>query len=88
MTLKKCVTKCKSNEVYNSSLGLCICANGYYLINGVCDTCYVNEIYDSYTKRCKCADGFYLISGKCDTCSSGLTYNFTTGSCIKTCSNY
>ena len=94
----QCV-KCGINQVFQAGIG-CVCASGYYMINGGCGTCSQGAIYvpvsqsclscgnnaGPFNGACACNTGFYNISGSCQSCSAGTTYSALLLNCVSVCS--
>ena len=94
----QCVPICSKNEVYTS--GTCVCVDGFYRINQVCDTCPEGFYYDfkalecrplcganaQYRNgRCYCRSGFFLINNRCQQCAYGTVYDPSSQKCYNIC---
>lgn len=54
---------CGRNQVYKDKR--CICAEGFYLIGGICDVCPPYSTYQLTTLSCVCATGYVYVQGEC-----------------------
>lgn len=54
---------CGKNQIYQDSR--CVCAQGFFLIGGVCDVCPPYSAYDLPTLSCLCIPGYVLVNGSC-----------------------
>lgn len=93
----QCV-KCGNNQVFQPGTG-CVCAIGYYIINGACGTCSQGAVYLPVSQSCiscgknagpvngacACNTGFYNISGSCRSCAAGTIYSALLLNCTSIC---
>lgn len=54
---------CGKNQVYRDRR--CVCADGFYNIDGLCGVCPPFETYDINSLHCHCAQGYERINGDC-----------------------
>lgn len=64
----KCVNPCRVNEIFDSSVGECICKEGYGLTSsGLCDLCPPNSHSTGFLTGCIC-DTFYQWNSNLKKC--------------------
>ena len=100
-TVNSCLP-CTANSQYNTTLGRCVCNNGYILSNGACvvsQNCPSGSSYNPTLGRCVCAaPDQYVINGFCQTCPINSAFNgsacvcnsgyqMQNGICVQNCVN-
>ncbi|CAD8077820.1 unnamed protein product [Paramecium sonneborni] len=82
-------TSCYDSGMQQAIGGQCVCFDGYYILNNLCEKC--NQICskcNSYNNCTECIDGYYLNNQQCLKCQTPCQTCFDENTCKNCIDNY